>query len=80
MVLMYRLLAAMLLRAMQMSAGNDALEPRSLTVHFARAPKNEPFTIETTVERHDRYAVVETHDPAATAIAERTAPRPSAEG
>jgi hypothetical protein len=47
---------------------------------FAVVPAHAVVEIETTVERHDRYAVVETHDPAATAIAERTAPRPSAEG
>lgn len=47
-------LAAMLLRAMQETASDPELETRSLTVHFARAPKNEPFAIETSIERHGR--------------------------
>ena len=37
---------------------------------------HEIVEIESTVERHDRYAVVEAHHPAAAAIAERTSPRP----
>lgn len=47
-------LASMLLRAMRSTVGDAPLEPRSLTVHFVRAPKNEPFTIETSIERTGR--------------------------
>ena len=43
--------------------------------HFAVIAGHEVVEIETTVERHDRYAVVEAHDPAAVAIAEQTNPR-----
>ena len=42
---------------------------------FAIVAAHEIVEIENTVERHDRYAVVEAHDPAAAAIAERTSPR-----
>ena len=42
---------------------------------FAVVAGHEVGEIETTVEQHDRYAVVEAHDPAAVAIAERTNPR-----
>jgi acyl-CoA thioesterase len=47
-------LAAMVLRAMQMSVDDSKLEPRSLTVHFARAPKDETFEITTSIERTGR--------------------------
>lgn len=47
-------LAAMILRAMQLTVPEPGWEPRTLTVHFARAPKDEPFTITTTVERTGR--------------------------
>ena len=47
---------------------------------FAVVPAHAVAEIETTVERHDGYAVVEARDPAATAVAEQTAPRPSADG
>lgn len=43
---------------------------------FAIVAGHEIDEIETIVERHDRYAVVEAHDPAAAAIAERTSPGP----
>jgi hypothetical protein len=43
---------------------------------FAIVAGHEIVEIETTVERHNRYAVVEAHHPAAAAIAERTSPRP----
>jgi acyl-CoA thioesterase len=46
-------LAAMLLRAMQMTV-SEPWDPRTLSVHFARAPLDEPFLIETTVERTGR--------------------------
>jgi hypothetical protein len=42
---------------------------------FAIVPAHEIVEIETIVERHDRYAVVEAHDPAAAAVAEQTSPR-----
>jgi hypothetical protein len=42
---------------------------------FAIVAGHEVAEIETTVERHDRYAVVEAHDPAATAVAEQTSPK-----
>lgn len=41
---------------------------------FAIVPAHEIVEIEAIVERHDDYAVVEAHDPAATAVAERTGP------
>jgi hypothetical protein len=41
---------------------------------FAIAPGHEVVEIETAVERHDRYAVVEAHDPTAMAVAEQTSP------
>jgi hypothetical protein len=41
---------------------------------FAIVPGHEVVEIETIVERHERYAVVEAHDPGAVAIAERTSP------
>jgi hypothetical protein len=47
---------------------------------FAVVPDHAVVEIETTVERHAGYAVVEAHDPAATAVVEQTAPRPSADG
>ena len=42
---------------------------------FAIVTAHEIVEIETTIERHDRYAVVEAHDPAAAAVAEQTSPR-----
>lgn len=47
-------LAAMLLRAMQITVDDPTLEPRSLTVHFTRAPRNDPFAIAATIERTGR--------------------------
>ena len=41
---------------------------------FAIVPAHEIAEIETTVERHDRYAIVEARDPAAAAVAEQTSP------
>jgi hypothetical protein len=43
---------------------------------FAIAAGHEVVEIEAIVERHERYAVVEAHDPGAAAIAERTSPGP----
>jgi hypothetical protein len=42
---------------------------------FAVVAGHEVVEIERTVEHHDRYAVVETDDPAATTVAEQTSPR-----
>jgi hypothetical protein len=42
---------------------------------FAIVAGHEIVEIETTVEHHDRYAVVEAYDPAAGAVADRTSPR-----
>jgi hypothetical protein len=39
---------------------------------FAIAAGHEVSEIETVVERHDRWAVVEAHDPVAAAVAERS--------
>jgi acyl-CoA thioesterase len=47
-------LAAILLRGIVTEAGGPPWEPRSLTVHFARAPKNEPFEVVAKVERAGR--------------------------
>jgi acyl-CoA thioesterase len=47
-------IAAILLRGMINVVGDPAREPRSLTVHFARVPKNETFTIQAAVEREGR--------------------------
>jgi hypothetical protein len=41
---------------------------------FAIVPAHEIVEIETIVERHERYAVVKAHDPAAAAVADRTSP------
>ena len=47
-------LAAMLLRALIASVADDARAPRSLTIHYARAPEPGPVRIATTVEREGR--------------------------
>lgn len=47
-------IAAILLSAMALEVNDPGREPRSLTVHFARVPRNEPFIVETSVERHGR--------------------------
>lgn len=47
-------LAAILLRGMQLSVDDAGREPRSLHVQFARVPKDEPFTVEATIERTGR--------------------------
>jgi acyl-CoA thioesterase len=46
-------IAAIVLRSMMLSIGDDRT-PRSLTVHFARVPKEAPFRVETNVERSGR--------------------------
>ncbi len=47
-------LAAMLLRALIASVADAAREPRSLTIHYARAPEPGPVQITTTLEREGR--------------------------
>lgn len=47
-------LAAMLLRALIASVPDAAREPRSLTIHYARAPEPGPVQIVTTLEREGR--------------------------
>lgn len=47
-------LAAMLLRALVETVADPARSPRSLTIHYARAPEPGPVTIATTVERAGR--------------------------
>jgi hypothetical protein len=55
--------------------GTEYNAVRAYPRRFAIAPAHEIVEIETTVELHDRYAVVEAHDPAAAAVAEQTSPR-----
>jgi len=47
-------LAAMLLRALVESVADPARDPRSLTIHYARAPEPGPVRITTTIERQGR--------------------------
>jgi acyl-CoA thioesterase len=47
-------LAAMLLRALSESVEDPARSPRSLTIHYAKAPQEGPVQIHTTVEREGR--------------------------
>jgi acyl-CoA thioesterase len=47
-------LAAMLLRALIETVAEDARSPRSLTIHYPRAPEPGPVTIHTRVERAGR--------------------------
>jgi acyl-CoA thioesterase len=47
-------LAAMLLRALTETVADPARAPRSLTVHYPRAPEPGPVTIDTTIERAGR--------------------------
>jgi acyl-CoA thioesterase len=47
-------IAAILLRAVRMAVADDEREPRSLTVHFARVPKNEAFEVAIQIERTGR--------------------------
>jgi acyl-CoA thioesterase len=47
-------LAAMLLRALIESVAEDARAPRSLTIHYARAPEPGPVRITTVIEREGR--------------------------
>lgn len=47
-------LAAMLLRALVETVADDARAPRSLTIHYARAPEHGPVQISTAIERQGR--------------------------
>jgi len=47
-------LAAMLLRALIETVADPARAPRSLTIHYARAPKPGPVAIDTVLERQGR--------------------------
>ena len=47
-------LAAMLLRALIESVADATRAPRSLTIHYARAPEPGPVRITTTIERQGR--------------------------
>ena len=47
-------LAAMLLRALTRAVGEPARAPRSMTIHYARAPETGPVTITTTLQRAGR--------------------------
>jgi acyl-coenzyme A thioesterase PaaI-like protein len=47
-------LAAMLLRALLVTVDDAARAPRSLTIHYARAPLPGPVSIRTTIERAGR--------------------------
>ncbi len=47
-------IAAMLLRAMSETVGDAARAPRSLTIHYARAPRPGPVTIRAVHERKGR--------------------------
>jgi len=45
---------AIVLRGMQLAVGDDARQPRSLTMHFLRPPQLGPLTVHPTVERAGR--------------------------
>jgi acyl-CoA thioesterase len=47
-------IAAMLLRALIETAGDPLRSPRSLTIHYARAPQPGPVRIRTVIERQGR--------------------------
>jgi len=47
-------LAAIVLRALTLALGDPARSPRSLTIHFLKAPDEGPLLIETTIERSGR--------------------------
>jgi acyl-CoA thioesterase len=47
-------LAAMLLRALMETVADPPRSPRSLTIHYARAPEPRPVNIRTTIEREGR--------------------------
>jgi acyl-CoA thioesterase len=47
-------LAAMLLRALVETVADPLRTPRSLTIHYARAPQAAPVSIHTTIEREGR--------------------------
>ncbi len=45
---------AIVLRGMQLAVGDDARQPRSMTMHFLRPPQLGPVTVHPTVERAGR--------------------------
>ena len=45
---------AIVLRGMQLAVGDDARQPRSMTMHFLRVPQLGPLTVRATVEREGR--------------------------
>ncbi|HEY7892343.1 MAG TPA: thioesterase family protein [Solirubrobacteraceae bacterium] len=47
-------LAAILLRALTLALADPSRQPRSLTIHYASAPKPGPVAIHTKIERHGR--------------------------
>ncbi|HTY97436.1 MAG TPA: thioesterase family protein [Solirubrobacteraceae bacterium] len=47
-------LAAMILRALTLALDDEGRSPRSLTIHFLKAPEEGPVLIETTIERAGR--------------------------
>src|SRR5581483_10650071 len=47
-------LAAMILRALTLTVDDPERAPRSLTIHYARAPEPGPVEIGTTIERAGR--------------------------
>ena len=47
-------LAAMLLRALAQTVDDEQRSPRSLTIHYARAPQTGPVSIDTVIERAGR--------------------------
>ncbi len=47
-------LAAMLLRALMETVAEEARSPRSLTIHYTRAPEPGPVSIRTVIEREGR--------------------------
>lgn len=51
-------LAAVVLRAMTMTLGDAARTPRTLTVHFTRAPEDHEVSVRTSVERTGRSVSV----------------------
>lgn len=47
-------IAAIVLRGIELAVDDEARQPRSLTVHFARVPGNDRFEVQTTIERTGR--------------------------
>jgi acyl-CoA thioesterase len=47
-------LAAILLRAMTLAVGDESRVPATMSVHFARVPREEPFEVDVSLERTGR--------------------------